>query len=123
MATYDELTAKVLGGLMHCSTEPESKENCGDCPYNIQDDDFCITRLCHDAHTIIIHQDMLLNQLGRDGAVIDTNHKAVQAMRYCKGHRECYGADPACPYHANVDDCIDTLQRDLLALIDGGDAP
>ena len=51
---------------------------------------------------------------------IDKTANPVQALRYCQAHRECYGADPECPYH-NQEDCIGDMQTDLLKLIEGGD--
>ena len=126
MANIEELIRRVLAGLEHCSTEPETYEDCGNCPYHEylqNDDDFCISRLCRDAHRVIVEQDKLLQQMGRGGTVIETNHKAVKALRYCNGHHDCYGADPACPYHETADDCLETLMRDLVNLIDGGDTP
>lgn len=67
MATMDELTIRVLHGLEHCGTDPDTIEDCGDCPYRDKDDDFCIARLCRDARTVILHQDALLGQMERGG--------------------------------------------------------
>ena len=122
MANIEELSRKVLDGLMHCSMEPDFDEDCWDCPYRDRDDDFCISRLCRDAYSVITRQDMLIGQMGRGGVVIDANAKPVEALRYCVGHRECYGADHECPYHES-EDCLHDMQAGLLAMIDGGDAP
>lgn len=63
VANMDELTIRVLHGLERCGMEPDFIEDCGDCPYRHKDDDFCITKLCRDARTVILHQDMLLGQM------------------------------------------------------------
>lgn len=56
----EERIRVVLDGLMHCSQEPEFKEDCEACPYHDDADDFCITRLCRDAYSVIVEQDRLL---------------------------------------------------------------
>lgn len=63
MANIEELTRKVLYGLEHCGIEPETNEDCGDCPYRDPDDDFCISRLCRDARQVIITLDITINAM------------------------------------------------------------
>lgn len=63
MANIEELTRKVLHGLERCSTEPETNEECGDCPYRKVDDDFCIARLERDARRVILHLDKLVQHM------------------------------------------------------------
>ena len=121
MANIDELTTKVLHGLERCGLDPESLEDCGECPYKSIES--CIAHMSSDARKVIIHLDKLVEQMGRGGVVIDRSCKAVEALRYCKGHSECYGTDPDCPYHVTSGDCMLNFQRDLLAMIDGGDEP
>lgn len=117
----EEKKRKVLKALIQCSKCSDFKEDCGDCPY-LDVEDGCIGRLCHDAYSIITHQDRLLQQMTDPNTVmIDKTAKSVQALRYCQTHRECYGANHECPYH-NQEDCIGDMQADLLKMIDGGDA-
>lgn len=117
----EDKTRQVLKALIQCSKSPELKEDCGDCPY-LYVEDGCIGRLCHDAYSIITHQDKLLQQMTDPNTVmIDKTAKPVRGLRYCQGHRECYGADHECPYH-NIEDCLGDMHTDLLNLIEGGDA-
>lgn len=67
MANMDELTTKVLHGLERCGMEPATDDDCGDCPYKAEWGDFCITKLCLEARTVILHQDMLLQQMEGGG--------------------------------------------------------
>lgn len=63
MANLEEKRRKVLNGLLHCGTEPEAKDDCGDCPYRDPDDDFCISRLCRDAYDVIVTMDTTINAM------------------------------------------------------------
>lgn len=73
MANIEEKTRKVLKGLLRCGTEPENAEDCGDCPYRDPDDDFCISRLCHDAYSVIVTLDTTINaMMGAYGDSCDT---------------------------------------------------
>lgn len=124
----EEKKRKVLKALIQCSKCPDFKEDCGDCPY-LDVEDGCIGRLCHDAYTIITHQDMLLQQMTDPNTVmIDKTAKPVQGLRYCQANRLCYddSHNDACPYHHKMEydqgDCIGDMHADLLKMIDGGDA-
>ena len=63
MANLEEKRRKVLNGLLHCGTEPEDKDDCGDCPYRDKEDDFCISRLCRDAYDVIVTMDTTINAM------------------------------------------------------------
>ena len=63
MANLEEKRRKVLNGLLHCGVEPESKDDCGDCPYRDPDDDFYISHLCRDAYGVIVTMDTTINAM------------------------------------------------------------
>lgn len=116
----EDKTRQVLKALIQCSKSPEFKEDCGDCPY-LYVEDGCIGRLCHDAYSIITHQDKLLQQMTDPNTrMIDKTAKPVQGARYCKENRTCYGVGHECPYR-NQKDCFESMVTDLLNLIEGGD--
>jgi len=72
MANIEKLTRKVLHGLECCGIEPETRDDCGDCPYLDGEDDFCISRLCRDARQVIITLDTTINaMLGNFGDSCD----------------------------------------------------
>ena len=55
---------RVLHGMEHCATDPESREDCGDCPYGEQYEVTCIANLCTEAKRVI---EALLQQIDGDG--------------------------------------------------------
>lgn len=118
----DSLTARVLHGLELCGTDPETREDCKDCPY--REGESCIARLAREARSLILQMDQFISVVERTKPAkpaIDTHSKPVRGLCYCVGHSECYGADHECPYHES-EDCLQEMQRDLLALIEGGGA-
>lgn len=123
MANTEEMTRKVLKALGECGMGAGFTEGCEVCPYHDHEGKTsCVSLMANDAYTVIIHQDKLLQQMTDPNTVmIDKTAKPVQGLRYCQGHRECYGGDHECPYH-NVEDCLGDLHTDLLNLIEGGGA-
>lgn len=53
----EERIRRVLDGLQHCGKESVNAEDCGDCPYLDDENDFCVTRLCLDAYGVIVELD------------------------------------------------------------------
>lgn len=66
MPNTEEMTRKVLNGLLHCGTEPETSDQCAGCPYHEDEDDFCIYRLCRDAYSVITTLDTTINAMMGD---------------------------------------------------------
>lgn len=63
MANIEEKRRRVLNGLLHCGTEPETSDQCAGCPYHEDEDDFCISRLCRDAYDVIVTMDTTINAM------------------------------------------------------------
>lgn len=63
MANLEEKRRRVLNGLLHCGTEPETSDQCAGCPYHEDEDDFCISRLCRDAYDVIVTMDTTINAM------------------------------------------------------------
>lgn len=63
MANLEEKRHRVLNGLLHCGTEPETSDQCAGCPYHEDEDDFCISRLCRDAYDVIVTMDTTINAM------------------------------------------------------------
>lgn len=62
MANIEEKTRKVLEGLLHCEKAPRVVYPCQGCPYE-GEDDFCISRLCRDAYSVITTLDTTINAM------------------------------------------------------------
>lgn len=63
MANIEEKTRKVLNGLLHHAAYPENSDQCAGCLYHEDEDDFCISRLCRDAYSVITTLDTTINAM------------------------------------------------------------
>ena len=124
MGVIDSQTVRVLHGLERCGMDPETRDDCGDCPY--RDGESCIARLARDSRSLILQMDQFISVIERTKPKkpIDMDSKPIRGMRWCTTHDVCDTDDAECPYHSDDGHgCIRQLHLDLLRLLEGGGAP
>lgn len=121
MSDFEKKIVKVLKGLDNCGKFREALEDCGDCPYQDPEDDFCVTRLSRDAYSVIVCLDKLIQQRGGTATRgIGLDQKILKAL---KGLLRCGVAPEAkeecgeCPYITESDACIAGMCREARDVI------